>query len=233
MLIKKTVKRLIRLLNRGFKKLDWYNLRSTEPISRVFGFDRGLPIDRYYIEKFLFENRHLIKGDVLEIAENRYSKKYGIDVKNYGVLDVSKDNSVATVIGDLTNPKTLPNGTIDCFICTQTLNYIYNFKEAIKGSKYLLKEGGIILTTVAGISQISRYDMDRWGDYWRFTTLSIYKSFSEVFGSRNVRTDFYGNVLSTIAHLEGISSNELTEIELDYKDEDYQLLITVIAQKKQ
>ena len=74
--------------------------------------------------------------------------------------------------------------------------------------------------------------MDRWGDYWRFTTLSCEKIFKEVFGAENVVVDFYGNCLSARAFLDGRSSAELTKKNLDYKDNDYQLLITIKAHKK-
>jgi glycosyltransferase involved in cell wall biosynthesis len=40
------------------------------PVSRVFGYDRGLPVDRYYIEGFLFHHANDIAGRVLEIADN-------------------------------------------------------------------------------------------------------------------------------------------------------------------
>ena len=33
--------------------IDWGDLRSRAPVSRDWGFDRGKPIDRYYIEQFL------------------------------------------------------------------------------------------------------------------------------------------------------------------------------------
>ena len=88
-----------------------------------------------------------------------------------------------------------------------------------------------MLATVPGISQISEYDMVRWGDYWRYTTLSIKKSFEEVFGKENVEVDFYGNVLASIAFLEGISAEELTKEELFFKDENYQLTIVIKARK--
>lgn len=96
---------------------------------------------------------------------------------------------------------------------------------------YLLRNNGVVLATASGISQIARYYMDRWGEYWRFTTLSLFKSFAEVFGKDNVKVEYYGNVLSSVAFLEGLSSDELTSDELEYKDKDYQLLITVIAKK--
>ena len=112
---------------------------------------------------------------VCEISEDTYSKKFGSSIQKIEVLHYTKDNSKATIIGDLTNTLTLPENKIDCFILTQTLNFVYDFKSAIKGIYHMLKRKGVALVTVAGISQISRYDMDRWGDYWRFTDLSMKK----------------------------------------------------------
>jgi hypothetical protein len=198
----------------------------------LFGLDRGLPIDRYYIEKFLASHKDLIKGGVLEISESTYSRKFGGEgVTRHEILHFTDDNPQATIIGDLTLPATLPENRIDCFICTQTFNFIYDFKKAIHGAHHLLKKDGVLLATLAGISQVSRYDMDRWGDYWRFTTLSALKSFEEVFGQGRVEVNCFGNVLSSISFLEGISAGELSAAELDYADPDYQMLITVLARK--
>lgn len=221
-----------KILKRLLKKPDWHNLRSLTPISNSFGLDRGTPIDRIFIEDFLKKNKDCIKGCTLEIADNFYSKKFGENVEKFEILHATSDNDHATIVGDLTNIKTLPENRIDCFICTQTFNFIYNFKDAIIGTKHLLKEGGVVLATVAGISQISAYDMSRWGDYWRFTTLSIQKSFEDVFGKGNVEVDFYGNVLASIAFLEGICAEELKESELFFKDSNYQMTIVIKAVKK-
>lgn len=220
------------LLTRLLKKPNWHNLRNLEPISRVFAFDRGTPIDRVYIEHFLESNRHLIQGTLCEIADNSYSKQYGSNVTKYEILHYTNDNSKATIVGDLTKIETLPKESIDCFILTQTLNFIYDFKSAIVGLHTMLKTGGVALVTVAGISQISRYDMDRWGDYWRFTDLSIKKAFEEIFGEENVEVNTYGNVLTATAFLQGISAEELTKDELFYIDNDYQVTITIKAMKK-
>lgn len=73
--------------------------------------------------------------------------------------------------------------------------------------------------------------MDRWGDYWRFTNLSIKKAFEEVFGVGNVEMEVYGNVLSATAFLHGISAEKLTKEELFNKDKDYQLTICIKAIK--
>lgn len=226
---------LRKILHRKFDKPNWYNLRRLEPISRFFGVHRGTPIDRVYIEDFLKKNRKYIRGVVCEVAEDTYSKKFGSNIKRYEILHYKNDpnaNPTATIIGDLTDISTLPRNSIDCFICTQTLNVIYDFKSAIKGIHYMLKKNGVVLVTVPGICQISRGDMNKWGDYWRFTDLSIKKAFEEVFGEGNVKVETYGNVLSAISFLHGISAEELSKEELFYKDEDYQVTIGVIAIKR-
>lgn len=206
--------------------------RSVRPKSQKFGFDRGGPINHYYIEKFIEENAHYITGTVLEVAESRYGKKFGKNVNKFEILHLYGNNPKATIVADLTNVDSLPENLANCFIFTQTLNFIYDFRSALRGTYRLLKPGGTLLATVSGISQISRYDMDRWGDYWRFTTLSCERLFEEVFGAENVIVNFNGNCLSARAFLNGQSSLELTKKELDYKDANYQVLITIKARKK-
>lgn len=223
---------LKKIYNKYFGKVNWYNLRSVEPVSKVFGLDRGTPIDRYYIEEFLNQNRAYIKGKVLEIAESTYSKKFDSGITSIEILHIDNSIKKATIIGDLTRKETLPSSQIDCFICTQTLNFIYDFNKAIEGIYYLLNNGGTALITLAGLCQISRYDMERWGDYWRFTNKSAGKIFSAVFGSENITVKTFGNVLSSVALLQGISAEELTEQELNFLNEDYQVIITVKAIKK-
>lgn len=205
------------------------NLR-VEPISKFIGTERGTPIDRYYIEQFLEENRNCVKGTVLEIAESDYSKKFDSGVTSFEVLHATSDNPNATIVGDLTDYASLPEERIDCFICTQTFNFIFDVQAAVKGAFKLLKPGGVMLGTVAGITQISRFDMDRWGDYWRFTDLSIKKLLEEQFSELEVKT--FGNVLAGKALLDGIAVEDLPEKSLlDVKDSNYQLIITFKAKK--
>lgn len=221
------------ILKRLLFPVKWHQLRTLTPVSTVFGLDRGTPIDRYYIENFLRSQSTHIRGVVLEIAESSYSKQFGGErVTAFEVLHYTHDNKNATIVGDLCDHRSLPANKIDCFICTQTFQFIYNYKDAIRGAYHMLREGGVLLATVAGISQISRYDMDKWGDYWRFTSLSAKASFEEVFGQNNVTVQAYGNVLSSTAFLHGISVEELTTKELDATDDNYQMLITIVAFKK-
>lgn len=218
---------LYQSINRKLFSTNWKDLRSTKPVSNIFGADRGTPVDRFYIENFLSDYSGDIKGTVVEIGESYYTDKFGTKVEKKEVLHFTNDNPQATLIGDLTKTETLKAGIADCFICTQTLNFIYDIKNAIRGICYLLKPGGVGLITVSGISQISRYDMDRWGDYWRFTSKSAEFLFSEVFGEENIKIHTYGNVLSSIAFLEGISAEELTRKELDCVDPNYQIIIAI------
>lgn len=211
--------------------INWHNLRVLEPTSRLFGFDRGTPIDRIYTDDFLSKNRHYIKGVVCEIAESTYSKRFDSGVKKFEILHYANDNPKATIIGDLTKYDDLPKDYLDCFICTATLNFIYDYKKAIRGIYSMLNRGGVALVSVCGLTQISRYDYERWGDYYRFCDMGIRRDFEEVFGAQNVEVEVYGNVLAAIAELHGISAEELSKDEIMHKDSDYQILITLVAKK--
>jgi hypothetical protein len=201
-----------------------------KPISPFIGTERGTPIDRYYIEQFLSNNQDAVKGKVLEIAESDYSKQFDSGVTSFEVLHATADNSHATIIGDLTDIATLPAAEIDCFICTQTFNFIFDVQAAIKGSAHLLKTGGTLLGTVAGISQISRFDMERWGDYWRFTDLSMKKLLKQEFSNFEVKT--FGNILAVKSFLDGVVVEDMPQKSLlDINDADYQLIIAFRAIK--
>jgi len=226
--------KLRRIISSFFRQPVAFDTKlSTKPISSKFGMDRGVPIDRYYIEDFLNKYRSLITGNVLEIAESTYSKKFGEKVDKYEILHYDNSNKNATIVGDLTNIESLPENKVNCFICTQTLNFIYNPQDAIKGAYKLIKPGGVFLCTVSGISQISRYDMDRWGDYWRFTDLSIRKLTEAVFGKDNVEITIYGNVLAATAFLQGLSVDDLPDSTLlNDVDADYQVTLGIRAIKR-
>jgi SAM-dependent methyltransferase len=214
--------------------VDFGDLRRLAPISRGFGSGRGTPVDRYYIERFLAQNAADVQGRTLEIADNRYTVQFGGErVTHSDVLHVVSGNPRATLVGDLTTGAGIPSSAFDCIILTQTLPFIYEVKEAVIQIRKALRPGGVALLSVPGISQISRYDMDRWGDYWRFTDASARRLFGDVFGPENVIVVMYGNVLAACAFLQGIVVEELRRNELDYPDADYQLSIGIRAVKSE
>lgn len=206
--------------------------RRPEPVSRKFGFDRGQCIDRYYIERFLEANRTDIRGRVLEVAENTYTRRFGAErVVQSDILHAEAGHRRATIVADLTQADHVPSDAFDCIILTQTLQHIYEAKAAIRTLYRILKTGGVLLATVPGISQISRYDMDRWGDFWRFTTLSAARLFEEAFPAANLRIESHGNVQVAVAFLHGLAVHEVDQTALDALDPDYQVLITIRAEK--
>jgi glycosyltransferase involved in cell wall biosynthesis len=207
------------------------DLRRTEPLSRDFGFDRGQPVDRYYIDQFLAAHSEDIRGHVLEIADDTYARRFGGErVTAIDVLHVT-GTAKATIVADLTDQMSLPSGCFDCVVITQTLQFIFDVPAALATIARILRPGGVVLATLPGITQISRYDMQRWGQYWSFTTLSARRLFEASFSPTSVHVDARGNVLAAVALLHGLSSEEIGARLLDESDSDYQVIVTVRAAK--
>jgi len=203
-----------------------------QPLSRVFGFDRGQPIDRYYIERFLQNNKADIRGRVLEIGDSAYTRRFGGKrVTRSDVLHAEPGNPKASLVGDLTTGKGIPKETFDCIILTQTLNVVYDVRGAVDTLYASLRPGGVVLATVPGIGQISRYDMERWGDFWRFTSLSLSRLFVESFPETNVAVESYGSALTATSLLLGVVTEELDESDLHLRDPDYEVVVCVRASK--
>ena len=207
------------------------DLRRLLPISQFYGYDRGRPIDRYYIEKFLQTESASIRGRVLEMGSSVYTNKFGgTSVAKSDILHISEGHPLATIVGDLSNAPHLPSAAFDCVIMTQTLQFIFDVDAALKTTYRILKPGGVLLATFPGLSQLADPEWnDTW--YWGFTTLSARKLFESAFPRSVLEIKTHGNVLSTIAFLHGLCDEELTAEELDYMDARYQLLITAKALK--
>lgn len=214
-------------------QLDWGGLRRLTPINRSWGLERGQPVDRYYIEGFLAEHAADVSGRVLEIGDATYTRRFGgYRVTCSDVLHAVPGNPAATIVGDLTRSTEIPSDSFDCIIFTQTLPFIYDVHAAVRTLYRILKPGGVLLATIpGGCHQVSCGDIELWGDYWRFTRLSVRRLFDEVFPPANVAIQSHGNVLVAIAFLHGVTSAELRQEELDYYDPDYEVSITVRAVK--
>jgi SAM-dependent methyltransferase len=207
------------------------DLRRLTPISRVYGFDRGRPVDRFYVEAFLERWAGDIHGRVLEIGEDVYTRQFGEGrVLTSDVLDISEDNLRATIVADLARADHVPSDAFDCIILTQTLHLIYDIRAATRTLHRILRPGGVLLVTVPGISQfVGGESGGCW--YWAFSTLSAEQFFDEVFPPGSVAIEAHGNVLAATALLQGLAAEELRREELEYRDPEYQVLITVRAVK--
>jgi SAM-dependent methyltransferase len=208
------------------------SFRRVHPIDPDYGFRWGQVIDRYYIESFLEQYASDIHGNVLEVASNSYTRRFGGKrVSRSDVLHYTHDNSKATIVADLTDARDIPSNSFDAIILTQTLQFIYEVRAAIETLHRILRPGGVLLATCHGISQIAPYDMQKWGEYWRFTSLSARKLFIEAFGEDCVSVRAYGNVLAATAFLHGLTAEELRREELDYQDANYEIIISIRAVK--
>ncbi len=213
------------------RAIDLGDLRRTTPIDAGFGVSRGRPIDRHYIDAFLARHRADVHGAMLEVGDDGYTRALGGDrVTDHDVLHADHGNPRATLVADLSHPETLPHARYDGFICTQTLQYVYDLDAAAISLHRLLRPGGVLLLTAPGISQISRYDRDRWGEHWRFTPQSLERLLRSRFDQVEVRA--HGNVLAAIGFLHGLACEDLTPAELDVVDDAYPMLVTARAVKQ-
>jgi glycosyltransferase involved in cell wall biosynthesis len=223
--------RVLGLLTRVGRRLPVRlgSLRRLTPVSRHFGYDRGLPVDRYYIERFLQDNAHLISGRVLEVGDAAYSRRFGGDrVTHFDVLNIKPGHPDTTFVGDLAEGHVLPSDAFDCVILTQTLHLIYDLPAAVRTLNRALRPGGSLLATFPGISPISS---DEWAStwYWALTPVSARRLFGEAFGEEHIEVTAHGNVLTSTAFLQGMAANELRSRELGVTDPQFPMLITVRA----
>ena len=196
------------------------------PKSRVFGLDKGKSISRYYIDSFIEQHKEDIKGDVLEVGIPTYAQRYSEKIQTLDVLHfIPEENKYATIIGDLSTGYNIPQNRYDCFILTQTIQLIFEIREALRHAYNALKPGGVLLVTCSGISQISRYDMERWGEFWRLTDLSCAFLIKAVCPDAAFTIRTYGNVAVVKGLMDGIHAERYHRNILEYTDPDYQIII--------
>lgn len=212
--------------------IDFGDLARVTPIDATFGIGRGgRPIDRHYIERFLERHATDIHGNVLELADDGYTKRFGgANVLHSDVLGLRPAPGI-TVTGDLCNP---PDdfgwGSFDCIVFTQTLQFVSDPAAAVSTLARLLRTRGVLLATFPGISQISRYDAERWGDRWRFTTLSARELLRREFVE--VSVEAFGSVLTAVAALHGLVVEDIPVGMMEQHDPDYELIVTARAVRR-
>lgn len=213
------------VVRRRPQRVRWGTLRRTTPLSRQFGYDRGTPVDRYYIEGFLGRHAADIRGRVLEVKDSGYTLRFGgTRVTQADVLDVDAGNQNATIVADLASGGGLPADAFDCIVLTQVLQFIYDFPAALDTVYRVLRPGGVLLLTVPGISQVAYSELGRdW--HWAFTEASITRLLESRFAPARTVVEMHGNVLAATALLQGIAFEEVRTRELDVQDPDYQVIL--------
>lgn len=210
--------------------IRWGSLRRTRPISADYGYDRGTPVDRTYIERFLAGHAADIGGRVLEVRDTRYTEAYGAGkVTSSDVLDIDESNADATIVADLGKPSSLPADRFDCVIVTQTLQYVDPPATGLANLYGALVPNGVALVTVPCIAKLdSDYaDVDR----WRFTPIGLERLFASSGDWAEVEVNGFGNVLACAAFLYGIAADELSAEELADHDDRLPLVACARARK--
>lgn len=199
------------------------------PATRHWGYPFGRPIDRYYIEHFLQDNHDCITGDILEVADNKYTYQFGHDIRKAYALHVYGEGN--TIKGNLATGEGITDNLCDCFICTQTLQFIFDLHSVAQNVYRLIKPNGAALITVPGISQMDMDGSSRWGEAWRFTRQALQRLLEESFGEGNVAVQSYGNVKTAVCFLYGMCQEDLTEEDFSYNDEMFPVILTAVCKK--
>lgn len=207
--------------------VDLGALRRTAPVSRDYGYDRGQPVDRHYIEGFLATWRGDVHGDVLEVGEDTYTRRFGHDLAHVDVLHEDPTDPHATVVADLADAASIPDDRYDCVVVTQTLHLVADVDAAVGELHRILRPGGVALVTLPGISPMT--DTDRWRHHWGLTEHSARALFARHFD--DVVVEVHGNVLAATAFLYGLAADELTPAERDHRDRRFPVVVTVRARR--
>ncbi len=205
----------------------WGNLRRLRPFSSNFGFDRGKPIDRYYLEKFLRENSRYISGKVLEIQINGYTLRFGKDISVTHTVDIRREFN-PTYLCDLAEcDNVIPDDYYDCFVMPNTLHHLQDLHKCLKNALRIVRPGGVILASASAFIPL----VPDIPDYWRLSVNGWKEIINKAWAGCDVELKSYGNCLAVVASMLGLSSEELKEKELDFNDARYPVLITIFCRK--
>ncbi|MFI5915941.1 methyltransferase domain-containing protein [Dactylosporangium sp. NPDC051541] len=205
-------------------RVQWGNINTRAPFSEFWGWDRGLPVDRYYIERFIAANRGRLKGSALEVQSAQYTGEIDA-VEHTTVLDIDESNTRATLIADLNEPESLPAATFDCVVLTQTLQYT-DPVAALRNVGRSLKPGGRAVVTVPCLSRVDPEAPSV--DLWRWTPAGLRRTI-ELAGLRGTVAG-HGNSLAAAAFMLGLSAEDVGRHRLALDDEAYPVIAGAVIE---
>lgn len=215
----------LRGLARGYERPHWGNLRRTRPFSDQFGFERGTPIDRYYLHRFLDQHRTRITGDVLEVQTDSYTHRFGLDVKRSDTFDIVAQFE-PTFLCDFTSAQCpIPDRSYDCVLLPNTLPHFRDLDGGVAQVRRVLRDGGVLLASAAGLIPLTG-DVP---DYWRFSPDGWRERLRRLWPDAVVEVQGHGNCLAAVASHLGLAVEELTDAELDVQDPRFPILTTIVV----
>jgi peptidoglycan/xylan/chitin deacetylase (PgdA/CDA1 family)/SAM-dependent methyltransferase len=200
------------------------------PLSVVSGNERGLPLHRYYIDRFFAEFWADVRGRVLEFQNDQYASRFGgADIQQLDILhkEGSGHSKRATIIADLTRPNSIPSGYYDCIICTRVLHIVKDLPAILAEMRRILRPGGVLLAAAPMTDMIEPW----WHELWRFTPEGFGSLIAGTFGAENVQVRAYGNSLVAAAAMRGLTAEEFSRRELDVLDERFAIEVCARAVK--
>jgi hypothetical protein len=214
-----------RCLMRGYELPRWGNLRRTTPFSSTYGFERGQPIDRYYLHKFLASHHDLIAGDVLETQGSSYAERFGHDLTRADSFD-NEPRFQPTYLCDFADcGSIIPDRAYDCLLLPNTLMHFRELDRCLAHALRVVRPGGAILASVAGLLPLTSDA----ADYWRLTPDGWREKLAVAWGGTRLEVAGHGNCLASVGAQLGLALEELTEAELDVQDPRYPVLTTIVC----
>jgi hypothetical protein len=212
-----------RVWRRGGTLADWGNLRRTQPFSDQFGFDRGTPIDRFYLDRFLEAERGVITGDVLEIQVASYARRFGHGLRRVDTLDLTPQFS-PTYLCDLAEADAvIPSDSYDCFLLPNTLQHLSGLQDALIQALRIVRPGGVILASAANLVRLTSPT----DDFWRVTPAGWRLITAHVWQGCSIDVRAHGNCLAVVAGASGLAVEELSASELSVQDDRFPVLTTI------
>ena len=182
-----------------------------QPITDDWGFSRGHPVDRHYIESFLMRHAGDIRGAVLEVGDRGYTQRFGEGrVTTSDVLDVQADNAAATYVADLRDATSVPSDTFDCFILTQVLVLIRETPRSVARDFPDLETRRRCTNYGPGDlpDQFRPAEADGWS--WSSYPATLRWLLSKANFERDTLTvEAFGNLRTTVAFLAGLAQTDL------------------------
>ena len=210
---------------------DFGDLHRFEPVSWNYGFSRGAPIDRFYIERFLS-----VTAREFVVASSRWkSERIRINSAARKSLILMCCTCLqitlsATVVADLTDAPQIPSNHDHCLVLTRTLQYIDDTRAVLRTLHRILRPGGTVLATFPGLSRTSD---PLWSAswYWNFTSRSAKRLFGDVFNQAKLEVKGFGNLFVATAFLYGLVQADIPEEDFMHNDDGFEITIGVCARK--
>jgi SAM-dependent methyltransferase len=151
------------------------------------------------LDLILEENKHVFKGRVLDVGGKRDNRRGSFEppyeqVEDWFFLNNDKQTNPDILI-DLPNIP-LEDNSIDVVLCTEVMEYIYDFRELLFQMGRVIKPGGVLILSTPFIGALHG---DSEGDYYRFTESLLIKELTDSFTIESVER--MGGIVAVIYDL--------------------------------